>query len=864
EDKNAIDRGVELLEQLSLVQVRENRRLFLHPLLRQYALEKLPKFKGDAAYKAMAGYYIDMVKKNPQALHYEWQNALPFVDWCLTHSREKDSLLLIKKIDRFLYETGRWTCREEWLKKGIDLSNRLEDVYNLYDFTVRARDLYSRQGRKTEKRDVSVTLSDYCRRFKQLEVNIPWINYLSAHSFLDYHEMEQAYYINLQNMKESLFYGKKEEIGAIYKNLGNICRMSGLLQEALRFYKANLAIKEKFDTLKVNKIMAVGDVCDIYLDLKKFTEALEWLERYESELVENPHKELEALLYERYFFYYLETGDTCSTQDYLNKLKDAITDFGSVTAPAKLIYYDALLDKAAGQYQKAISNFEKAAQLYRDIGMEDETGKCFLGMGACFVKLGNNRKAREYLQQAGDIFKKYRIGPKSRCEQEAYYALVEARSAYDEQAVRLITRAKNTYRFMGVEDLKDFEEIEAEIRRETGDDRFNALLKQLKESGKADEIIDFGAGFLQVDPGHKHIVSPIDGREMVLIPSGFIDSPYYGYPLYLYPYYMDKYPVTNSDYKKFVDAMEMETPPHWPGGRIPAGMEDHPVVGINYDEALAYAQWAGKDLPLKEEWEIAAGIAGQKMIKEDNEEKDIFLKGSIYDENKEQQKIFTKIPLNIQTHPITQGKGISSPFGVCDLLGNIFEDTLSFKTSSWGAEYKFLKGFSWLRPSLNEKNDITNDHYSYSFQRWADVGFRCVKRVFRKEEAQRFIASGDKPVDWESRWHYDRAQYVFDTLNFLLYDGPKEPLIAKGISHCRSLLRLSPGHKRAVYLSTMFGLYPDDLGTIKDFFDSVLYPLLEKEKEAASFNFSRVQEILSTISALGKGKAGVARGKKLD
>ncbi|MCI0471188.1 MAG: hypothetical protein L0Y73_05980 [Candidatus Aminicenantes bacterium] len=77
---------------------------------------------------------------------------------------------------------------------------------------------------------------------------------------------------------------------------------------------------------------------------------------------------------------------------------------------------------------------------------------------------------------------------------------MEARAGYDEQAVRLITRAKNTYRFMGVEDVKKFEEIEAEIRRETGEERFNALLKQLKESGKADEIIDFGADFLQVDP----------------------------------------------------------------------------------------------------------------------------------------------------------------------------------------------------------------------------------------------------------------------------------------------------------------------------------------------------------------------------
>ncbi|MCI0471883.1 MAG: SUMF1/EgtB/PvdO family nonheme iron enzyme, partial [Candidatus Aminicenantes bacterium] len=790
-------------------------------------------------------------------------NALPFVDWCLAHSRETDSLVLIKGIDDALDTIGRWTCREEWLKKGIDISSRIEDVSDLYDFTERLQDLYGRQGRHAERREVIAAMSDYCRRFKQLEDNIPWINYLLARLFFGSHEMGQTYYVNLQNIKESLFYGKKTEIGANYRNLGDICRGSGLFKMALQFHKIDMEIQEKSITHKVNRIMAVGDFCDICLDLKKFTEALEWLKRYERELAENPHKELEAYFYERYFLYYLETGDWGKARDYLNKYKEAIRDFGMVTSQANLIYYEGLLEKAAGQYQKAISSFEKASELYRDIGQEDETGKCFLRMGVCWLKLGENRKARECLHAAGDIFKKYGTDPLSRCEQEAYYALLEARAAYDEQAVRLITRAKNTYRYMGVEDLKEFDEIEAEIRRETGDERFDDLLKQLKESGKAGESIDFGAGFLQVDPEQKQIVSPIDNREMVLIPSGFIESAHYEYPLYLYPYYMDKYPVTNSDYKKFVEAMEMETPPHWPGGKIPAGMEDHPVVGVAYDEALAYAQWAGKDLPLKEEWEIAAGIAGQKIIKDDKEEKAGIVLTILID-NKEQQEIFSKIPSNIQTRPITQGKNISSPSSVCDLLGNVFEYTLSFKIFIFGTKLNILKGFSWLRPPLDEKNDITNDHYSYSFQRWADVGFRCVKRVFRQEEAQRFIASGDRSGDWEVRWQYDRAQHVFYFLNYWSHDEPKEPLIAKGISHCRKLLRLSPGHKRAVYLLTRFSLYPDDLAVIKDFFDSALYPLMEKEKEAASFNFSRVQEILSTISALGKGKAGVARGKKLD
>ncbi|HLP59621.1 MAG TPA: SUMF1/EgtB/PvdO family nonheme iron enzyme, partial [Candidatus Deferrimicrobium sp.] len=848
ENKEAIDSGLELLEQLSMVQVRDNQRIYLHPLLRQYALEKLPEFKGDAAYESMADYYLGLVRNNPQALHYEWKNALPFVDWCLAHSREEDGLFLIGNIDGFLYETGHWTEREGWLKKGIEIANRIEDVENLYDFTNRMQDLYGRQGRLSERREVIHALSNYCHRFEQLRGDIPWVNYLLAASFLDSHEIEEAYYTNLKNMKEPFFYRQKVVIGGSYQNLGNICRRSGFLKNALQFYRASLVIAEKFVTQKTNKIWVVNALCAIYLDMGKWIEALEWLKRYERELVENPHKALEAELYDRYFFYYLEIGDTGKARDYLNKYKETITEFGLVTSSANLLYYEGLLEKAGDNHEKAISDFEKVLQFYRDIRWEDQTGQCFLQLGICNIKLGNTRKAREYLQAAGDIFKKFRIEPLLRCLQEAYYALLEGRSAYDERAVRLINRAKNTYRRMGIENLRELLEIEAEIRREIGEVRFNVLLNRLKESGTADETIDFGAEFLEVDPEQEEIISPIDKREMALIPSGFIESWHYEHPLYLYPFYMDRYPVTNSDYKKFIDAMDMETPPHWQEGKIPPGMEDHPVVGITYSEALAYAQWAGKDLPLKQEWEIAAGISEKKEPVIKGEMRDISSHHIVFI-NTKQHELFSDNPLNIKTHPVIEGRDNRSPFGICDLLGNVFEYIRPvFADFPFGISPLTLKGFSWLRPSYNEKNDITDGHYSYIFQRWADVGFRCVKRIFRKEEAQRFISDGDKARDWESQLWYGWTQHVFYTLTTGYFKVPWEPIITKGISCCQNLLDLSPGHKKAVYRLIRISSYRNKLKRMNEFFDSTLYPLLEKEKDAAAFNWNRLRDILSSIT----------------
>lgn len=51
------------------------------------------------------------------------------------------------------------------------------------------------------------------------------------------------------------------------------------------------------------------------------------------------------------------------------------------------------------------------------------------------------------------------------------------------------------------------------------------------------------------------------------------------------------HPVTNAEYKLFVDAAKHPAPLHWTGGQIPAGMEKHPVVFVNRYDAAAYLKW---------------------------------------------------------------------------------------------------------------------------------------------------------------------------------------------------------------------------------------------------------------------------------
>lgn len=71
-------------------------------------------------------------------------------------------------------------------------------------------------------------------------------------------------------------------------------------------------------------------------------------------------------------------------------------------------------------------------------------------------------------------------------------------------------------------------------------------------------------------------------------------------------YYMDKYEVTNAEYAQFVQETGYPAPTHWRGGRIPEGLEDHPVVNVSFVDAEEFAAWAGKRIPSELEWERAA------------------------------------------------------------------------------------------------------------------------------------------------------------------------------------------------------------------------------------------------------------------
>src|SRR5688572_1012757 len=72
------------------------------------------------------------------------------------------------------------------------------------------------------------------------------------------------------------------------------------------------------------------------------------------------------------------------------------------------------------------------------------------------------------------------------------------------------------------------------------------------------------------------------------------------------PFFIDLNEVTNEDYEKFVKEKGYQPPASWKTGTYPEGAGRLPVTGVNWEDANAYAAWAGKRLPTEEEWEFAA------------------------------------------------------------------------------------------------------------------------------------------------------------------------------------------------------------------------------------------------------------------
>lgn len=167
--------------------------------------------------------------------------------------------------------------------------------------------------------------------------------------------------------------------------------------------------------------------------------------------------------------------------------------------------------------------------------------------------------------------------------------------------------------------------------------------------------------------------------------------------------------IINSQYKKFIEITGIREPFFWDDERFNKPLQ--PVVGVSWNDAVAYAKWAGKRLPKEIEWEKAArGVDGRE-----------YPWGNTQPDNT--KAVYNLDPNKGAPAPIGNRKEGASPYGCFDMAGNVWE-----WCEDWYEEGKFrvVRGGSWV----NHHYILRSAYRSCSYPEGRDnnVGFRCVKQ----------------------------------------------------------------------------------------------------------------------------------------
>jgi len=207
------------------------------------------------------------------------------------------------------------------------------------------------------------------------------------------------------------------------------------------------------------------------------------------------------------------------------------------------------------------------------------------------------------------------------------------------------------------------------------------------------------------------------------------DSPrqHHVHELQIASFWIDRYPVTNADFKRFLDATHYHPGDDhnflrdWKNGTYPSGWDKKPVTWVSQEDARAYAAWAGKRLPHEWEWQYAAQGNDGRAYPWGNTWMDAAV--PVPDKTRE-----LTAAADVDAHP--EG---ASPFGVLDLVGNVWQWTDEFQDEHTRAA--ILRGGSYYQPQGSKwyfpKAFKNTEHGKYllmapSKDRSGAVGFRCV------------------------------------------------------------------------------------------------------------------------------------------
>ena len=229
--------------------------------------------------------------------------------------------------------------------------------------------------------------------------------------------------------------------------------------------------------------------------------------------------------------------------------------------------------------------------------------------------------------------------------------------------------------------------------------------------------------------------------------------------VYLSEYYMDKCEVTNRQFKRFCDATGRGSRRHllfWRRDHYPpdpgfAGVPnyfvsypDYPVVNVSWEDAQAYAVWAGKSLPTEAQWEKAArgteareypwGDSGPSGARCNFADRTLALQST--DQGQRDLCDTSSGDRYAWTAPVGSYPAGASPYGCLDLAGNVWEwcrdwygwyrtdeEVSTDPQGPTSGEYRVARGGCWRREARLLR--CAYRHPGGLEDRVVTLGFRC-------------------------------------------------------------------------------------------------------------------------------------------
>lgn len=223
--------------------------------------------------------------------------------------------------------------------------------------------------------------------------------------------------------------------------------------------------------------------------------------------------------------------------------------------------------------------------------------------------------------------------------------------------------------------------------------------------------------------------------DMVLVPAGSFwmgfdhrhpdEEP--RHQVYVAEFLIDRFEVTNAQYREFLEATGKSLRDAWPAGVFPQTLADHPMANASWFDGKAYCEWRGARLPTEAEWEKAARGVDERR----------FPWGNALDVRRAN---IAEARIG-HTTPVGAFPDGRSPYGLYDMSGNVWEWTEDWYQpypgnaepgENYGEKYKVARGGAWKQCTFygcGTNAPTFNRSFFSPTVRGETFGFRCARSV---------------------------------------------------------------------------------------------------------------------------------------